>query len=67
MGAGVGCNDSEYYMRWGLQMLPPDNPLFLDYGDDTMYPSGTGSQVVVGGHRFAHPPRQWSVGVRVTF
>jgi hypothetical protein len=42
------------YMRWGLQMRRPDDSLFVKYGDDT-------------GHRFFHPPRQWSVGVRMVF
>ena len=63
-------DSGEDYMRWGLQMSPPDSPVYQKYGDETIVtemPRIRDYKKIAGGHRFAHPPRRWSVGVRVVF
>ncbi|MDP6775352.1 MAG: hypothetical protein QGI83_01145 [Candidatus Latescibacteria bacterium] len=60
------CSDAgdEGYMRWGLQMRPPDSPDFLEYGEEYI---ASDLRSTTGGHRFFQAPRQWNVGVRVVF
>ena len=42
------------YMRWGLQMAPPDNSDFLNYGD-------------FGDRGYFRAPRRTNLGFRVVF